>query len=46
MIYINVPIGVDKSTLTKYLSDSLGTHALHEKIEDMSMLKEQEEEEQ
>jgi len=40
VIYINAPIGVGKSTLTKYLSGSLGTHAFYESVEDMPMLKE------
>lgn len=39
MIYINSAIGFGKTSLTKILSDDLGTKAFYEKVDDMPMLK-------
>ena len=38
MIYLNGSIGSGKTSLTKYLSDDLGTKAFYEKVADMPML--------
>lgn len=40
MIFLNGPIGVGKSSLTKQLSEDLETPAFYEKVDDMPMLKE------
>ena len=39
MIYINAAIAAGKSSLTKYLSEDLGTKAFYEEVDDMPMLK-------
>jgi deoxyguanosine kinase len=40
MIYIQAPIGVGKTELTKYLTKDLGTVGFYERVDDMPMLKE------
>lgn len=40
MIYIQAPIGVGKTELTKYLTKDLGTTGFYEKVDNMPMLKE------
>ena len=40
MIYIQAPIGVGKTELTKFLTKDLGTTGFYEKVDDMPMLKE------
>lgn len=39
MIYVNAPISGGKTSLTRLLSEDLGTKAFYEKVEDMPMLK-------
>ena len=40
MIYIQAPIGVGKTELTKFLTKDLSTTGFYEKVDDMPMLKE------
>lgn len=40
MIYINAPIGVGKTSLTKILTKDLGTKGFYENVDDVPMLKE------
>lgn len=40
MIYINAPIGIGKTSLTKILTKDLGTEGFYEKVDDIPMLKE------
>lgn len=39
MIYVNAAIGAGKSSLTKILSEDMGTKAFYEKVDNMPMLK-------
>lgn len=39
IIYVNAPIGIGKTSLTKILTEELGTKGFYEKVEDIPMLK-------
>ena len=38
MIYVNAPIGIGKTSLTKILTKDLGTKGYYENVDDIPML--------